>query len=385
MGLEPPIFDAPASRRPSVRTVPQVGSDAEVVTEVAPVRHLPGYEVFAGYVRSQDASPAVLSRDIEALLDFIHVHGDQLGAADSLGAAAQIFLGNALVQLRADARWVCTEPGQMLVGGPHRLFDPRVMLLMIRDGPASDAPRGARMIHDWSVEMMAERDALDPVPRHSDALATAYRPPACGSGSYRDARGRIIDYGNRWNGKDAPEESYERVSHPERFAPLSSVVQALVEYCRREFDVEVSAVGEADGVTTHLVPADPLAAPLRLELSHDDRGTWVKVFAGVLHGFVYPSCACDACDETVQGAGEELAETVLGVAAGGFAERVYRVGGEAWIEYRLNSMDGESSLAGEGPAETTAAVLERASDILAQVPTGWHLWPLRSVQGDSPS
>ncbi|MFT4125119.1 MAG: DUF6226 family protein [Gordonia sp. (in: high G+C Gram-positive bacteria)] len=94
---------------------------------------------------------------------------------------------------------------------------------------------------------------------------STYVRPAIPSRVYRDEHSAVIAYGERWGFDLPPDGSYSRTSNLDRFAPLHAVA------------VEVSA-----GATRHVV---------------------------------YPSCGCDACDETWEDAADDMETLVLAVAA----------------------------------------------------------------------
>ncbi len=80
----------------------------------------------------------------------------------------------------------------------------------------------------------------------------------------------------------------------------------------------------------------------------------------------------------MENVGVELEETVLGVVAGGFAERIHGTGTRSLAEYCLNTLDGDSS-GSEGRAVGTGPDMDvgAAAAILALIPNGWHPWPLK--------
>ena len=137
---------------------------------------------------------------------------------------------------------------------------------------------------------------------------------------FYDADGAVIDYGNRWQGMSPPDDTYSVVTNPERFAPLHTVAGALIEYLIRAFvadALENSSVVEdfihpLDDIAraVRIVPSDPAAAPMTFAFTnHPGLG----VHAGMLHDFWFPGCGCDACDESLESAAEELESTVIAV------------------------------------------------------------------------
>ena len=125
----------------------------------------------------------------------------------------------------------------------------------------------------------------------------------------------------------------------------------------------------------------------------------VRVRAGMFFEEAFPSCGCDACDETWDAAAEELEQQVLSIAGGGLTEKVgkprrpcvtYNRAGR-WFEtdrgqavsYSLVMLDDSGSSGGESAAsDLTASELAAASAALRAVaeasPAGnWLPWPAR--------
>lgn len=206
-----------------------------------------------------------------------------------------------------------------------------------------------------------------------------YRRPEIDAPVFRDADGRVIDYGNRWSGSP-PEDTYSVDTHPERFAPLSVVADALVDHLRETFEVEVDAEEiAADPVhpqiqalrQVRITPADPRSAPLTFVFT---AYPGVVVHAGLLNSFHYPHCGCDACDESWELQADELEADVLAVVAGGYQESV-RLGHEPWVGYSITRSDGGRSSSGlveEGPDRLSAA-----EPVLRELDGAWAPWPPR--------
>ena len=66
---------------------------------------------------------------------------------------------------------------------------------------------------------------------------STYVRPAVESPVFYDAQGRVIEYGRRWVGMP-PDDTYSVDTHPERFAPLHAVAEALLEYLQGTFEVD---------------------------------------------------------------------------------------------------------------------------------------------------
>ena len=62
--------------------------------------------------------------------------------------------------------------------------------------------------------------------RQDDGMSSYVRP-LIEAPVFRDADGAVINYGSRWHGSP-PEDTYSVDTHPERFAPLHVVADALI-------------------------------------------------------------------------------------------------------------------------------------------------------------
>lgn len=67
---------------------------------------------------------------------------------------------------------------------------------------------------------------------------SSYLRPAIDSPVFRDDDGQVIDYGSRWP-DSPPDDAYSVDRHPERFAPLHRIADALIAHLRAAFDVTV--------------------------------------------------------------------------------------------------------------------------------------------------
>jgi len=204
---------------------------------------------------------------------------------------------------------------------------------------------------------------------------------------FQDASGADIDYGNRWAdrpGRLPPDDMYSVVTHPERFAPLHTVADALIAHLAETYAVTVvedpSVASDLlrrvdDAVrAVRLVPDNPDGAPLTVVYT---AFPGVIVHAGLLHDFVFPDCGCDACDESVESAAEEMERLVLAVAAGDYAETVNNDAG-TWIGYELG--DAENMRRGRRMAtpEELERVAAAARERFRALPRGWQPWPARA-------
>lgn len=200
-----------------------------------------------------------------------------------------------------------------------------------------------------------------------------------------DADGREIPYGQRWSPGSPPDDSYSVVSHPERFAPLHTVADALVAHLRTEYDVAVDEdPGRVRDLRTprpdalravRITPGDPACARLTVVFT---AFPGLVLHAGVLHDFPFPRCACDACDSNWEEEADELERHLFAVVSGNFSERV-----ELGRRPRVSSAErGEdwSDSGGWSATDLPADRLRSAAAVLAQLPAdGWQPWPRSST------
>ena len=157
----------------------------------------------------------------------------------------------------------------------------------------------------------------------------------------------------RWGPEGPPPEAYSRVTNPERFAPLHGFALELLDRLETDFDVERT---EAYGLDPEVEIAELARPSIRLVPRHDDAapifvafstfpGLRVKVGRWYTTGF--PSCGCDACDETADDEAERLASIVDDVTAGRFHEAIrLPLLGKAWHETEFWSAHGSHSSKG---------------------------------------
>ena len=126
----------------------------------------------------------------------------------------------------------------------------------------------------------------------------------------------------RWGDEGPPAEAYSRVSDPERFRPLLAATDDVVADLRRRFDVEVSdepVDGGPQLSAQRFHPATGDGADL-VVVRTDFPGVHLR--AGRWTDASFPRCGCDACDEDVDEAIEDLAAFVDDVTAGRFGEEL---------------------------------------------------------------
>lgn len=83
----------------------------------------------------------------------------------------------------------------------------------------------------------------------------SYARPLIEASVFRDADGAVIEYGNRWHGSP-PEETYSVDTHPERFAPLHVVADAILAHLQATCEVEIDEGVETAGDL--LIPPVPM-------------------------------------------------------------------------------------------------------------------------------
>ena len=338
------------------------------------VRFVDGFESFADFVRSQGARPALLADDLAATWDFVARHPAILDRAD-LAAAAARFVGNVVAVVHPAATWRMTTEPEI---GTNTISIPVASLVQGMVHQPDQREVFLQMLASWDQEDLDDQEmrALSAETSVPTLVmpANAYIRPTLPLRLFRDDRGEVIRYGHRWPDGTPPEEAYSCESHPERFEPLRLVVDAIVEYLRVEYEVKVRREG-VEGDAARIVLEPVAGAEIVITMT----SPIVRVDAGALfHAFV-PSCTCDACDENVETAADELERIVLAVACGGFREK-YPVGRRAWLYTDVRSLGGERRESAAGPApEMSAQESERATSLLHGLDDGWWpAWPLRS-------
>jgi hypothetical protein len=147
-----------------------------------------------------------------------------------------------------------------------------------------------------------------------------------------------------------PPEPYSRVTNPERFRPLHTLMVELIGRLEATFDVERL---EGYGLDDELERAD-LARPSVKLLPRDTSAASIAIsftaFPGLLFRVsrwridAFPSCGCAARDETIDGEGARLTQMVDDVTAGRFREAIWAPEvGDAWQESEFCSPSGGSS------------------------------------------
>lgn len=134
--------------------------------------------------------------------------------------------------------------------------------------------------------------------------------------------------GNKWGLAGPPPEAYSRVTNPGRFQPLHPAALGVLERLQAQFDVErVEGFGldeEMEKVdlartSIKLTPVDRSAAPIVVVFTSFP-GLMVRCGRWLVTPF--PSCGCDACDETAEGQEQRLTELIDNVVNGRFRESI---------------------------------------------------------------
>jgi hypothetical protein len=146
--------------------------------------------------------------------------------------------------------------------------------------------------------------------------------------------------GHRWAAEGPPLEAYSRVTNPERFASLHDFAAELMDRLELEFDVERT---EGSGLDTELEEGCKLARPSVTLVPRDTGAAPVVIVFSAFPGLrvrfgrwctsAFPTCRCDACDETVESETERLKSLLDNLTAGRFREAI-RIppDGPAWKE-----------------------------------------------------
>ena len=213
---------------------------------------------------------------------------------------------------------------------------------------------------------------------------TSYVRPWIDAPVFRDADGEVIDYGNRWRGSP-PEDTYSVDTHPERFAPLHTVADALIAHLRDTYDVDVDQGVETAADLLHpayhdvvravrIRPNAPACASLTLVFT---AYPGIYMHAGLLNDFQYPVCGCDACDSTWEGEADDLERQVLAVVSGHYRERIDH-GMRPWIAHSFTYPDGSGRSGRSLASDIPAARVKAARPILRALADAWAAWPRRA-------
>jgi hypothetical protein len=165
-----------------------------------------------------------------------------------------------------------------------------------------------------------------------------YVRPAITEQTFWDDDGRVIAYGSR-PVVDAEDGRHQRVNvytNQDRYLPIFTVADALIEHIRAEYDVSIDepdsfseparsgtrVVGDDCSRIVRIEPAGSDQAPLTITfgLAPGD----LDVAAGFFSHFDMWFCGCDYCDDRWQDVADHLEEVVLRVVRDGLTEVIDR-------------------------------------------------------------
>lgn len=171
--------------------------------------------------------------------------------------------------------------------------------------------------------------------------------------------------------------------HPQRFAPLHVVSQALVDWLLARFEVRcfqdpglATALGATEPAvqSVRLIPADPACAPLGLVFTNFPG---VILELGARYQWRFPFCGCDACDDSVDELLDDLEEQIATVAAGHFTE-ILDESGSGLLTHRFDSDGIAGREISDGVEEISPERLARARAMLPDDGV-WAPWPVRGA------
>jgi hypothetical protein len=189
--------------------------------------------------------------------------------------------------------------------------------------------------------------------------------------------------GNRWGAEGPPLEAYSRVTDPERFGCLHKVAAELLDPLEREFDAER---GEGYGLdpeleqgvklarpSVTLVPRDAGAAPIVVAFS---AFPGLRVRFGRWHMVAFPTCGCDACDETAEPEINRLSSLIDNVTAGRYRESL-RITADGVASLRSEFWSVSERSAGQSQVDRASTRLLLAARDRSSY--DWRPWPRRAA------
>ncbi|GIG53316.1 DUF6226 family protein [Demequina activiva] len=220
-----------------------------------------------------------------------------------------------------------------------------------------------------------------------DARA-GYTRPDVAFPEYRDESGAVIPYGELWGGGSPPDDSYSRLTHPDRFEIAWTHARAIVDHLAATFDVEVQdGVDPSEGrvpgpeprVRAH-APGAPAAVRRLVPRGHGAPLTVIEtdhpgvfMYAGATLAALAPHCGCDACDPSEQELAGDLEDLAFAVASGTASEGVERRG----VVSTVSGPEGSS----EGWSRASLAERRAARAAMALHPP-FEPWPRRATARD---
>jgi hypothetical protein len=187
--------------------------------------------------------------------------------------------------------------------------------------------------------------------------------------------------GHRWGAAGPPLEAYSRVTNPERFASLHAAAEGLLDRLEWEFETDRR---EAHGLDPELeegcnlprpsvaiVPRDRRAASLIIVFS---AFPGLRVRFGRWYVVAFPTCGCDACDETPESEIERLRSLIDHMTAGRFREAIrVSADGSAWKESEFGSIGTRCS----EKLRLDQARVQKLLDAEDRSSYQWGPWPRR--------
>jgi hypothetical protein len=172
------------------------------------------------------------------------------------------------------------------------------------------------------------------------------------------------------------------VNHPERFAPLTNIANALIDFLASTYEVCVDDVSSEEDSSQGLdqpqsvrvcrmIPLRTNEAPLTIVVTSFPS---VEIKAGLFFEAVFPPCGCDACDEEWLVNANLLEKTVFSVVNGQLSERISK--GHALVSFTDPEMSSTRVLLKD--LRKTSKDLKRIRLVLDSLDSGWHEWQPRS-------
>lgn len=186
-----------------------------------------------------------------------------------------------------------------------------------------------------------------------------------------------------WGAEGPPDDAYERVSEPERFRRLHRWALEAVAMLEAEYEVskeEGASLGHHQGraqlarPTIKLTPLSDDAAPITIAFL-DAPGLEVRL--GRWETDVFPTCACDACDEMPEDQWDRFEQVVSDVVDGRFREALLlQPDGDVWRTAEMwSGFHRKSTGSTRVPRETALRELNGQERILLE----WQPWSRKPV------
>ncbi|MBC7788885.1 MAG: hypothetical protein H7Z74_02970 [Anaerolineae bacterium] len=181
-------------------------------------------------------------------------------------------------------------------------------------------------------------------------------------------------------------EAYSRVTNPERFLPLHALALALVDQLTADYDVERTEAFallpdmqpfEYSRPPVTLMPLASEAAPIAIAFT---AYPGLVVRCGRWFSDSFPSCGCDACDETAGSEGDRLDRLLADVVAGRFREELTIPWfGDASLRWAMGDRLTHSEGRGAMPRDRARALRGSGPSRVE-----WQPWRFRAATRNSP-